>query len=252
MNFINKYSWKCLLGPQAKNIEDRDGLFYWQVGSKNHFTTDHLLNQNDLQFLSNKLPINFHYISQDNINILNNFTLEKVKYKSAIINIENLSFTGRKHHGIRNSLNKCKKLNLTIENNYRDIKDIKIMLNNWSETSAVKYFRDYSGKNFHFFKNNFHLDCLSKFFYNGDELVSFGILSLCQEGYSSYVMGKALCLKYPGLSEYSDVIIYEEAKKIGIKNVNLGQSKSGLVFYKEKFGNVNNILHYDGKINEIR
>ena len=253
-NFIDSISWKCLLGQQSKEIREVDDLYFWNVKSKKinyHFTTSRNMVESDLGNFDPNKEYSFHYLSEENINFLKKYsTLNKSKKKSCLIlNQENFDLSGRKNHGLRNSLNKCKKIEklLVIENNYRSLNDVAVFLEEWSNTLADKYFRDNSGKNLFFLKNNFHHNCINTFIYENDKLISLSILSKIDNSiHSSYVIGKALCKSYPGLSEYTDILSYKRAWEVGITQINLGQSEKGLIFYKEKFPNSETIYHYNG------
>jgi len=246
-SFINNYSFKCLLGQQSKNIEIIGNLASWTVGSKHHFTNISLFNQDDVNYILSWKPANFHYLSEENMLLLKQASkITKTKLNSCCIDLEKLAYVGREFHGIRGSINKNKKLNLTIQDNFNKIEDVKEMLEEWSNVIAQKYFRDFSGKNYYFYKNNFHIDCNNIFIYDQDKLIAFASLSPGQ--YSSYIIGKALFNRYPGLSEYADDLAYKKAIANGTKVVNLGQSNGDIAKYKNKFPGSYNILHYDGKI----
>ncbi len=237
------------MGQQTKKDYISNNLYIWQVNSKYHFACQNKLDSLDIETLKSLKPISFHYLSPENLDILKSeFKLTRSKELSIGINISNLEFKGRKHHGIRNSINKCSKLDLTIQDSYNDIKDVKIMLNEWSNILAQKYFRDFSGKNFYFYKNNLHKNCINIFVYMGEELVSFATASPPVDGCSTYIIGKALCNKYAGLSEYTDLLLYNKLKSIGCDIINMGQATKGLVFYKSKFPNSIEQIHYNGKI----
>lgn len=248
-NFINPYSYKCLLGQQTKTDYISRNLYIWQVNSKMHFACSNKLELEDIEILKTLKPISFHYLSSENLEIIkNNFKITKSKELSIGIDIKNLEFKGRKHHGIRNSINKCAKLDLEVKDNYNNINDVKTMLNEWSNILAQKYFRDFSGKNLYFYKNNFHKDCINVFIYKEEELISFASASPPVDGCSTYIIGKALCNKYAGLSEYTDLLLYNKLKNIGCDIVNMGQATKGLVYYKAKFPNSIEQIHYNGKI----
>lgn len=247
MSFINKYSWKCLLGKQSKNIKEEDEIYFWDVGKKHHFCTSRDLEEKDISLLNQN--INFHYLSEQNILFLKQHVkIKKTKNISVVLNISNMNFAGRKYHGIRYSLNRCNKLDLTIENEPRKIEDVKLMIDEWSNTLCDKYWQDHSGKNLNFISNNFHKNCISKFIYDKNKLIAFGILSPNQNENCSYIIGKALVKTYPGLSEWTDILLYKEVQKQNIKYVNLGQATKGLIFYKEKFPSSSEELHFNGFI----
>ena len=252
-SFINKYSAKCLLGPMSKDYKFNGSLFTWKVMKKSHFTiVDDLLNDDDINTLKNSLKeydsIGFHYILEDNLKILQkHFKVNRTKLKSSITTVNDLKFCGKKLRRFRNYINRYK--DLTILDNYVNHQDVADMIDNWSNTSAQKYFRDFSGKNNFFMKNNFHKDCESVFVYKDEKLISFGVASPVIDGKCSYIIGKALCLEYPGLSEFTDIKLYDKIlNKYGSFDINLGQAKSGLEFYKGKFPNTRFEVHYDGKI----
>ena len=95
---------------------------------------------------------------------------------------------------------------------------------------------------------NYYKDCINVLIYKGEELVSFASASPPIDGCSTYVIGKALCNKYAGLSEYTDLLLYNKLKNIGCDIVNMGQATKGLVYYKAKFPNSIEQIHYNGKI----
>src|ERR1700722_5392116 len=246
MTFINAFSYKCLLGPQSKNIIENNNIYAWKVGKKQHFTTSRQLQTSDLMFLTSICPSNFHYLSEDNTTFLKqHFTLHRIKNTSIVVDISDLSFKGNDYKSIRHCLNKCSKNNLTLESNFRSIEDIKKLINEWSNDYTDKYFRDFSGKNYYFYKNNFHLDCLNAFIYKDNDLVSFGTLTKPKEigQSSSYVIGKALFKRHYGLSEYTDIELYKMAQNLGIKEVNLGRAQKGLLDYKTKFNHTKEITY---------
>jgi hypothetical protein len=247
-SFINKYSYKCLLGPQSKEVDIVGNIAKWKVNKKHHFTNLEKFNADDLSYLKTYGPSNFHYLTDDNFALLksNGFTVSRTKVNGTYINIENLSYSGRKYHGIRGSINKNSKLKLTIQDNFNKIEDVKAMIDEWSKNMGEKYFRDFSGKTFYFYKNNFHLDCDNTFIYDGPNLIAFATLSYGE--YSAYIVGKALFNRYPGLSEYADDLAYRKAAARGTKIVNLGRSIGKLGDYKNKFPNAYSALHYDGNI----
>lgn len=249
-NFINKFTYKCLLGPQSKDIKEINNIAAWKVQKKNHFTNLNDLDTNDISYLKTQDSFNFHYLTENNMNFLktNGFKVSKTKLNSCCIDLNNYNYTGKKFRDIRNAINKNTKHNFTIQDNFNDIKDVKEMLNEWSEVLAEKYFRDFSGKNYFFYSNNYHLNCLNTFVYENNKLLAFATLSPEINGSSSYIIGKALCNKYSGLSEYADDLAYQKAIKLGVKKINLGQSKGAIATYKNKFPNAYNVLHFDGTI----
>lgn len=252
MSFITEQSFKCLLGPTSKNIKIENEIYSWSVGSKNHFTTSKELSEKDIPRLISLIPSTFYYMSISNIKFLNSyFKVSKSKNTSFVLNIENGSLSGTKYKKIRNSYNKCQKENLKLIDNYLSIDDIKIMIKDWSYNYTEKYFRDFSGKNKFFFINEYHKDCINLFTYKDKELLSFGILSPPKDGHSTYIIGKALYKKMPGIAEYTDIKLYEKARELGVKYVHMGKATKGLVFYKSKFPNSEKEIDYDGSI-EIR
>ena len=248
MSFINKDSFKCLLGVQSKNAEIINNIAKWSVGAKKHFTNLSLFDNNDLLFLKEYGPSNFHYLMPKNIELLtlNNFKVDKRKLNSTCIILENLAYVGRQYHGIRGAINKNKKLNLTIQDHFNDLSDIKEIINEWSTNYASKYFRNLSGKNTYFYKNNFHKDCNNIFIYDQSKLIAFASASVGDS--AAYIIRKALFKQYPGLSEYIDDLTYKKAALSGTKVINLGQSIGNVAKYKDKFPNTYSILHYDGNI----
>src|ERR1700677_3618317 len=111
-SFINTYSYKCLLGPQSKNISEIGNLVSWTVGKKHHFVNLNLFDQNDIDYLMAFKPSNFHYLSEENMLLLKqHFDIKKVKLNSCCIEMDKLLYVGRKYHNIRGAINKNAKLN---------------------------------------------------------------------------------------------------------------------------------------------
>jgi hypothetical protein len=248
MGYINYQSFRCLLGVQAKDVQIVDNLFLWKVGKKQHFTVENILTPSNLLTLAPYVPSNFHYLNATSIeNLKSVCKVHKVKNTSIIINIEDLSFTGNAYKNIRHCLNRAAKNNFTLESNFRDLGDVKKLVNEWSDHYTDKYFRDNSGKNFQFYKQGYHQGLVSLFVYHQDDLVAFGTLSTPDDGNSSYIVGKALYQRHYGLSEFADVELYKRGQLLGIKNVNLGQASKGLLAYKKQFQHSEEI-HYDGSV----
>jgi len=249
MNYINKYSYKCLLGPQAKEIKEINNLFLWQVQKKKHFAIEGEMTFEHIEYLKTYAPSNFHYINNNNLEILKQyFNVDKANHKSIILNISDLSFSGKKNASIRHALNKAKKNDFVIENNFRDIQDVKNLIEEWSNDYTDKYFRDNSGKNMFFYKNNFHNNLPSIFIYHQSDLIAFGTCSQPSNGYSSYILGKALYKRFYGLSEFADVELYKLMQSLGVSQINMGAADNkNLLAYKAKFEHIVE-PHYDGEI----
>lgn len=250
MPFINKYSACCLLGPMAEEINECGRIFSWRVRNKRHFVvTDDLKNIGDLEkdYIRSLGECNFHYLSLDDLVILGDFNISKTKITNIILPISELKFVGKKNRRFRNYLNRWS--GLRIEGDYGEISEIKRMIDRWSESLGDKYFRDYSGKNLYFFKNGYEKRCERIFIYDGCELVAFGVASPVERGMCSYVVGKALADKYPGLSEFTDIKLYEKLLgKYGPFSINLGKAEKGLLSYKKKFSDAKEETGYDGTI----
>ena len=137
--------------------------------------------------------------------------------------------------------------------NYRKFSDIEEFIKTWRNDYSDKYFRDNSGKNLHFYKNNFHDRCISSFCYKNNKLIALGTISPPINNASSYVIGKALYKEHPVLSEFIDYKLYEKAKNLGAKFLTLGDSTTkGLLKYKKKYLGSIEHFEYFGKVkNEI-
>jgi hypothetical protein len=254
-SFINESSFYCFLGPTAHHISINNSIYSWQVGKnkvKNSFGTNKKLDDNDLFYLEKILPASFYYLSEENCIFLKKyFKINRSKNVNAIVDIRDLSLSGVSMKNVRYSINKCSKNSFEILDNYKNISDVEKMIEEWSNLYTEKYFRDFSGKNFYFLKNNYHKSCNNVFIYHGDDLVSFGVMSLPINGVSTYIIGKALYKRFYGLSEYTDMKLYEQSNKLGTEFVNMGQSNGKLHFYKFKFKNVSEYIDYSGKIEMI-
>ncbi len=248
MTFINQYSYKCLLGKQSKNAQEQDGIFSWQVGKKQHFAVDKVLTEADIPLLASLAPSNFHYLSETNLQFLKQrFKVDKSKNLSIIIDIQDLTFRGKSNASIRHCLNRCQD-QFIIEPNFRDIKDVDKLIDEWSNNYTSKYFQDHSSKNLVFYTRGHHLQCTNAFIYRDTDLVAFGTLTPPDtNGTASYVIGKSLYQRHYGLSEFADVELYKLGQIAGIIHVNLGQASKGLLGYKSKFSHTQEV-HFDGNI----
>jgi hypothetical protein len=249
MTFIDSYSWKCLLGPQAKEIKAENEIYTWKVGKRTHLATSKQFSETDLSALYACSPCNFNYLNKDNIDFLKKyFEISTARDRSVIVPLTDFSLEGGEFKKTRQAVNKAKKYNLTLEHNYRNLKDVEDMIEDWSTNYTDKYFRDFSGKNYFFYKNNFHLECTNIFLYNQNELVAYSSLSPHQDGKCSYIIGKALYKKFPGISELADVLAFQHAAQQGATKVDMGQAPKNLLTYKMKYPNAYVEVNYDGKI----
>lgn len=236
MPFIDKYSWKVFLSTCAKNVTDNNGIFHWTISNRMQVVTDRPIIISDIEYLKQLAPFNFFYFLKDNIDMLkqNGFSVQCKKNPSVVIPISDLNFAGAQYKKLRQSVNKAKKYNLTPEINYRKFDDVLTFLEKWKDTCGEKYFQARIGKNKYLLKNNLHQNCRNIFFYDKDDLVSFAVLSPPINGLSAYIAGKALCLQYPGLSEFTDVEAYKLVQE-NTTQVNLGGGSKTLRKYKLKF-----------------
>ena len=60
IGYIDKYSWKCLLGPVAKNIEVKNEIAKWTVNKITHVVSFRELCDIDFEYFSTLIPFNFH------------------------------------------------------------------------------------------------------------------------------------------------------------------------------------------------
>ena len=158
-----------------------------------------------------------------------------------------MSLAGKKFKGLRGSINKAEKYELTIQDHYNNYDDILEMLERWGQTLGVKYFQDRSGKHKYFFKENLEKDCINIFMYDKEKLVSFAVVSPPNSNHcSSYVAGKANSIDFPGLSELTDWLIYEKAALKGVEYVSLGGGGKSMRNYKMKFPGAFALESYDG------
>jgi hypothetical protein len=253
MGFINKYSYKCLLGKFSKNINDLNNIYSWTVHQKRDLATCKQLTEDDLEYISSMIPLNFHYLSESNLLFLKkHFNLRRTRNTSIILDITDLSLQGHKMKNVRYSFNRCSKNTFEICDNFKDIKDVQIMIDEWANNYTDKYFRNFSGKNVHFFKNDFHKDCINIFVYDNKDLISFGSISPVINGTSTYIIGKALYKRYYGLSEWTDIMLYKKAQMYGIEKVNMGRALKTLYFYKNKFPGSVEHIEYDGTIESLK
>lgn len=250
MGFIDTYSWRLFLSSAAKNIQSENNIHSWEIKGNKQTVFSREITESDLNYLEKLIPFNFFYLDKKQIDLLKKIGQVKTsKDPNTMIQIaEKINLPGHKYGGVRHSINCAKKYNLSIENNLKQLDDVNKMLDVWKETSGLRHFQVRIGKDKFFFKNQFYKDCLTLFFYDQNDLVAYSILSPPINGYSSYILGKALCLKYRGLSEFADIITYENAWQNGVRYVNLGGGGKKLRQYKMKFPGAIGMESYDGKI----
>jgi len=234
----------------TKDIKESNGIYSWKVRNNTSIVISRHVLESDIDYLSSFIPFSTYYLPEEDISVLNSyFKIKKAREDSVVIPIENLSLKGNKFGRIRWAVNHNSKKNFTITNNLYEYEDLLEFINTWDETSGDKYFQVRTGKNKYFFKNLFHKEGISVFVYDVDRLIGWGVLSNPDNnGYSSYVLGKALCLEYSGLSEYVDIKVYEEGIKRGIKFVNLGGGSNNVIGYKLKFPGAYALKTFDVKV----
>lgn len=190
----------------------------------------------------------FHYLSERNLRFISaQCKTTKTRHLSTEIRLPELTLNGRDRSSLRYCINRASRYNFTIERQFRKIEDVEELLKEWSAVLAPKYFRNYSGKNLYFFKNGWHKDCIGLFLYDDDRLVSFAVSSVIGE-HSVYIIRKALCNRYYGLTEFTDMLMFWMVKSAGGKVIDMGQTKNGLLFYKSKFPGSSQYSYYDGSI----
>jgi hypothetical protein len=220
----------------------------WKTKQKSYRRKRYLFlgsRQKDIPKLTDR---GFHYLSVENYQFLKKQTkVSGSKNTSVIIDMSKLEFKGNNFKTIRHALNRAGKYNLVEEDNFRNIQDVKDLIEDWSNNMALKYFRDFSGKNYYFYANNFHEKCINVFLYDQNKLVAFATASPQVNESCTYIIGKALCHKYYGLSEYADVLLYKKCLENNISLIDLGQTTKGLIHYKTKFPSYT-YNYYDGKI----
>lgn len=248
-SFLDRQSWKCLLGKMSKNIEQKETYATWTVYKRRHVVI--FENIQDPKIFEKLVPFNFHYFTEKNVKKLKEaYKIKSKKEKSVMLDLEKtLNPSGKKYRGLRNRINRFKKLDIEVLNDYKDIEDIEDFVETWSNKYSLKYFRDNSGKNLHFYKHNFHKPCINSFCYYNGKLVAYGTFSCPHDGYSSFMIGKALYDVNPVLSEFVDYSLHKKAYELGAKYVLLGcSSTKGLLKYKKKFPGVINYIEYSGKV----
>jgi hypothetical protein len=237
----------------TKEIKEYNGIYSWQVKSKTSVVISRPILETDIDYLKHLVPFATYYIPEQETLLLGKyFKIKRTREDSVVIPIENLSLKGNRFLKIRGSVNYNNKKNFILTSDFYKYEDVLDFINRWDETSGNKYFQVRTGKNKYFFKKGFHREGISLFVYDNSKLIGWGVLSNPDiNGYSSYVIGKALCLDYRGLSEYVDIKMYEEGVKHGVKFVNLGGGSSAVIDYKLKFPGSFVLKTFDVKINGV-
>lgn len=247
MSYVDKYSWRGFLGPQSKDITFRDMYAYWRTPKATNVVF--FDGFSDFSLVDELLPFTTYYVNSSLFNKLKErYEFSHRRTRSTIIGIDSLKITGRKMRNFRWAINNVSKMNLTIEEDYRSIDDIREMIKKWKLFAGEKYFQDRSSKNIYFYGHRYHEGCINLFCYDKDKLVSFGILSPPNKGYSSYILGKSLYNEYKGLSEYTDIMLFRKGIENGVINVDMGDGGKDLMFYKNKFSSSREEIFYHGKI----
>lgn len=248
VGFIDEYTAKCMLGPQAKELDRVGNIFKWSVGKKHHFVVVGEMGLGDVEYLRKFEELSFHYVGINNLNFLLKYgKVEKSKLISYELNVDKIDYSGNRNKTIRNYMNRYK--DFSIFDNYKKPEDVVEMVSEWSNTLGDKYFRDFSGKTKYFLINNYHIGCKSIFIYDEEKLVSFGVASPVKGCYCTYVLGKALSKSYPGLSEFTDMTLYGQVFiDNGPFKINMGKGSGGLAKYKKKYFNAVEDISYEGKV----
>lgn len=235
--FINQYSGKTFLSKVAKDLTFTDDFMSWKIQGRQQVICAQEITENNIETLTNFLPTNMFYLTPPEFDLIKSkFKIaNKTKENNVVVDLEQLTFSGKHHKDIRNYINRCKNLNLSIESELKKPEDLRVMVARWSETLGEKYFQDRSGKNVFFIESNFHKDCHNIFIYDQDRLIAFAILSPVEDEHCSYIIGKTLCKDYPGITEYCDFVAFETAVLAGAKKISLGGGSPNLIKYKLKF-----------------
>jgi hypothetical protein len=250
----NDLSWKTFLSSVAKDISINNGIASWTINKKLQLSFNRQLVESDLDYINS---LNFKefsscYVKKEDISILSKkYIIKKSKEEDIIVPMENFSLVGGKYTQIRTAINKNKD-KYTILNDYNDYNDLLKLLNRWDNTSGEKKFQSRVGKNKYFFLNRFHECGICVFIYDKEDMIAFGVLSRPDSyGTSAYVLGKALCYDYRGLSEYADIVLFNKAMEMGIKNINMGGGDNSVINYKLKFPNAYSLIRYNIKATRI-
>jgi hypothetical protein len=242
-----------MLGKLSKDVVHQDGVLSWMSRGKAHVVLiDDHVTDDTINRLKQIKKANFHYLSQYSLErISREFSVKKDKGWSVIIDVSDVSLVGKKNRRFRNFINRHSGLRISNEL-IGGPKDLEVMLKRWSEVLGSKYFRNMSGKNLYFVKNGYHQECENLFIYDNDCLVSFGIASPVVDRKTSYIIGKALSDVYPGLAEFTDIVMYRKLfEKHGSFSINLGQGSGGLLSYKMKFPGARKEEHFHGSFEEF-
>jgi hypothetical protein len=254
-SFIDKQSWKCLLGLRAVVLEENELYALWMVGNKRHVVLFSTLNKKNINKLKIQCPFSFHYFSEQDVEMLRTkYKIDAYRSKSTFINLkECFNPIGKKNRGLRNKINRINKMNIEVVENFKDIKDVEVFIKEWRDNYSDKYFRDHSGKSFQYYKNNHHVGNINCFCYCDEKLVAIGTVSKPEGGICSYVIGKALYKKIPLLSEFLDYNLYNRAFDAGGRKIHLGVSfTKDLLKYKNKFTGSENFYEFFGKIEGVK
>jgi hypothetical protein len=174
-----------------------------------------------------------------NINGFTKNNAHKLKTTVSIIDENLMNLHGETFREIRETRNHYDK-KITIKHDIDNLDDVIKLINHWTKTRGEIYGRNcHSGhdKNFFLkFYNNEKDNLWSSFFYLGDNLVGYSIVSkINNNNCYSYIIRKN-DTSFRNLCLYIDFKTFHHIyKEIGSYYINWGASKGGILKYKEKF-----------------
>ena len=223
MSYINQYT---LLGMLSKNytVDIENKLVYKNKAKDKVIVFDENFNG------SNYSEVNYSYI--DNKPSVKNFykLTEVISYLPSDY-FTNLNKYSREIHQTRNKWNK----QITIKKELSSIDEVLELLDRWVEYSGKKYrFTRHDGYDRNFFRNYYEkykdiLDC--NFFYLGDKLVGYSIMSPKVDDTYYYIIRKVDISVGRNIGEYVDFKTFELLNDNNFK-INWGSSSGGVLNYK--------------------
>jgi len=86
LSFADRYSWKCMLGPMSKDIEEHKVYSTWTVHGRRHVVFFRKLRDRDYDLIRGLLPFNFHYLGEEDVDILKKrFVVQKTRLPSVYL-----------------------------------------------------------------------------------------------------------------------------------------------------------------------
>jgi len=230
-NYINKHSIMGMLSKNYIPFENWRGFYKKKDKTKIVVFDENFSSENFEE-------VNYYYI-QDKPEV------KKKYYSTLLVSVFNNEFfelKGKENKELRETRNKWNK-EIVIKYDIENIEDVINVIDNWDINSGVKYkWNKHSGYDRNFFRKYYEQEkkeLISLFFYFGEKLIGYSIVSKIKEDDNCYryiirkmdvSVGRNVCL-YIDYKTFEYIWRKENKKFL----VNWGASSGNVLKYKKKF-----------------